>query len=166
MIGLGPAATVLTALIVVAGAFGLGHSHGADRVQQRWDAARAEQSAAAASASEAARAEEQRRAAAQQEVINAVESKRRRAVADAAAAASAAAGLRERAAQLAATCGAAGDPAAADAGEAAAHAGLVLAELLGRVERAGRAMAAIADARGAAGEACEQAYGSLTAPRP
>jgi hypothetical protein len=37
----------------------------------------------------------------------------------------------------------------------------VLADVLGRLEAAGRELAAIADARGAAGAACERAYEAL-----
>jgi hypothetical protein len=37
----------------------------------------------------------------------------------------------------------------------------VLADVLGRLEEAGRELAAVADARGTAGTACERAYQAL-----
>jgi hypothetical protein len=39
----------------------------------------------------------------------------------------------------------------------------VLADVLGRLEEAGRELAAVADARGTAGTACERAYQALQA---
>jgi len=83
--------------------------------------------------------------------------------------------LRARAAHYASLC----NPAPADPGAATAdhptpaanssptrHAGLVLADVLGRMDAAGRLVAQIADARGAAGTACQQAYDALTAAPP
>jgi len=118
---------------------------------------------AAATASEAARLEEHRRTAAQQEIAHEAETDRRGAAVAAARAGVAGNGLRVRAAAVAAGCHpAAADPAAAGAGPPAANAALVLADMLGRLEVAGRQLAAIADERGIAGAACQRAYDSLT----
>ena len=54
--------------------------------------------------------------------------------------------------------------AAAPAGPPTAHPGLVLADVLGRLDEAGRQLAALADARGAAGTACERAHDALSRP--
>ena len=79
--------------------------------------------------------------------------------------------LRARADRYASLCaapgpqpGPAGSAPAAPAGPPAAHPGLVLADVLGRLEDAGRPLAALADARGAAGTACERAHDALRAP--
>jgi|CXWL01.1.fsa_nt_gi hypothetical protein len=112
----------------------------------------------------AARAEEQRRAAAQQEINDAATRRSEARVRDARAADLAGSGLRIRAAEFAAGASAgASDTGVAAQCEAATDAARVLAELLGRVESAGRRMAAIADERGDAGGACERSYESLTA---
>lgn len=76
--------------------------------------------------------------------------------ADAAAAGSAAERLRERVAELSrrpAAC-----PAAADGGEAAEAARLVLADVLSRIDAAAGELAAYADRARVAGMACEVAY--------
>ena len=81
--------------------------------------------------------------------------------ADAAAAGSAAERLRERVTELSrrpAAC-----PAAADGGEAAEAARLVLADVLGRIDAAAGELAAYADRARVAGMACEAAYDSLAA---
>lgn len=81
--------------------------------------------------------------------------------ADAAAAGSAAERLRERVAELSrrpAAC-----PAAADGGEAAEAARLVLADVLSRIDAAAGELAAYADRARVAGMACEAAYDSLAA---
>lgn len=126
---------------------------------------RAAAAAAAASGIAAARAEESRRHAALQEIADAANLDAARARDDAAAAARAAGGLRQRAAQLAAGCGAtAGDPAAATGSAPAAGAGLLLADLLGRADDRAGGLAAYADQARAAGIACERAYDSLRQP--
>ena len=109
----------------------------------------------------AALIETTRRLSAQQEVTRAAQSRTRQAVQDRAAAASAADGLREYADQLAAHAGAC-DPAAADGGAAASVAGVVLADMLGRVTDAARDAAAGLDAAHSAGVACEASYESLS----
>lgn len=75
------------------------------------------------------------------------------------AAAAAGDGLRLRAAELAAS-------AAAPAADCtpAADASRVLADVLGRLEEAGRRAAAIADERGDAGAACERAWDAMSQP--
>jgi hypothetical protein len=134
-------------------------------VQHRWDVERAQESAAAASASEADRVEEQRRLAAQQEVIRHAENQIAEARAAAGRAAAAAGGLRERAAAVAARCDRApSDTAAASPGPAASDPGVLLADVLGRLEESGRRLAQIADERGAAGAACEASYDALKPP--
>jgi hypothetical protein len=78
--------------------------------------------------------------------------------------------LRARAAHYASLCAAPAGPQpgpgapAAPAGPPASHPGLVLADVLGRLDAAGRELAALADARGAAGTACERAHDALTRP--
>src|SRR5574337_400169 len=119
--------------------------------------------AAAASASEAARAEEQRRTAAQQEVSRNATLALDQARADAARAADAARGLRGAAAAAAARCDRGpGNPATAGSGPAAADTGAVLADVLVGMDAAGRAVAALADARSIALDACVSAYRALT----
>lgn len=109
-----------------------------------------------------ARAEEQRRAAAQQEIADAATLLAQRRERDRRAADVAGGGLRIRAVEFAAGAGAgASDPGATAQCQATEDAARVLAELLGRVEAAGRRMAAIADERGDAGVACERSYDSL-----
>lgn len=109
-----------------------------------------------------ARADERRLAAAQQEINDAAHRKTLARLADARAAAAAGDGLRIRAAELAASASAgARDPGAAAQCKAAEDAARVLADVLGRVEEAGRRMAAIADERGDAGAACERSYDAI-----
>lgn len=81
--------------------------------------------------------------------------------------------LRARADHYASLCAAPGPqpaapghPAPAAPGAPAAHPGLVLADVLGRLDEAGRQLAALADARGAAGTACERAHDALRAAPP
>lgn len=96
-----------------------------------------------------------------QEIAREAEDQARRLAAAAAAGAVAGDGLRHRATQLAARCPAPESPAPAEPGPPAAGPGALLADVLGRLEAAGRELAAIADARGAAGQACQRAYGAL-----
>jgi hypothetical protein len=102
----------------------------------------------------------------QREVTSNAQEQVRAAAADAARARSAADVLRKRAEALASQCTpyrdeASRDPAAALGGATAESPGAVLAELLGRLASTAGELAAIADARGAAGAACEKAYGVL-----
>lgn len=164
-------AELATAAALLIAAFVAGHRGGVQAehvrtmaVQHVLDVERAQAAAAAASGIESARAEERRRTLAIQEVADAAEIDRRAARADADRAAAAASSLRQRAAAYASACrgGAAADPAAAAASAPAADPGLVLADVLGRVEEAGRRAAALADERSAAGAACERAYDAVS----
>lgn len=96
-----------------------------------------------------------------QEIAHEAEQNARRWALAAAAGAVAGDGLRHRATQLAARCPAPESAALAEPGPTAASPGAVLADVLGRLEAAGRELAAVADARGVAGQACERAYGVL-----
>jgi hypothetical protein len=60
----------------------------------------------------------------------------------------------------------AANPAPARPGPPTPDPGLVLADLLSRMDAAGRELAAVADARGTAGQACQRAYDALTATKP
>lgn len=102
-----------------------------------------------------------RRLAAQQEVANAAQRQAKQAAADAASASAAAGRLRAYADKLAARA-AACDPAAAGVGQAASAPAVVLADMLSRLEEAGRQLAAESDRRRAAGEECVGRYDALT----
>ena len=100
-----------------------------------------------------------------QEIAREAEDQARRTAAAADGARIAGNGLRHRATQLAAsapaTCPASADPAAAPGGPPTNHPAAVLADVLGRLEEAGRQLAEVADARGRTGAACERAYEAL-----
>lgn len=96
-----------------------------------------------------------------QEIARDTQDQVRRNAAAAAGARVAGDGLRVRAAAVAASCAAPAEATAAAGGQAAAGPGAVLADVLGRLEEAGRELAAVADARGAAGAACERAYDAI-----
>jgi hypothetical protein len=106
----------------------------------------------------AALVETTRRINAQVEVIHEAQTAKAKAQASAASAAAASVRLRQRADSIAASC----SPGPAAAGPAASSPGYLLADMLGRLDSAGRELAAIADERGIAGQACERAYKSLT----
>jgi hypothetical protein len=99
-----------------------------------------------------------RRINAQVEITNALTAELRRVRSDAAAADIAGRGLRDRARAIAAACGAS----AAATGGAASAPEYLLADVLGRLEEAGRELALTADERGAAGAACQRLYNSLS----
>lgn len=157
MIGTHAAAALVAAGIAFAGGWKV----------RDWSADRQAAETAAATASQreqamhAALVETTRRLTAQQEAADAAAKRARQARADAADAGAAADRLREHAAQLAARAGAC-DPAAAAGGAAASAPGVVLADMLQRVEAHGRDAAAAADAAATAGEACERSYEALT----
>jgi len=168
---IGYAASVLLALLLVALGVQTVRIHdvqtelATEKLNRQVDSAAASQ--AALQATEAARAEEQRRAAATQEAAHAAEKQVTQARADADAAAAALRRGLQRAAAAAATASAvhAGiDTAAAEPGAPAASADLVPADLLGRCGERVRQLALVADERGAAGQACERSYGSLSEP--
>lgn len=114
---------------------------------------------AARQAEEAALRESAFRAAliTQTEAANAATNSARRARADSAAAGRAADGLRGHVATLAGQCS---TPATGSA--PGADPGALLADMLGRMEAAGRELAAEADRARIAGTACERAYEALT----
>jgi hypothetical protein len=123
------------------------------------DASAAKAAADALAASEAARAEERRLALAHREIANEAERLARLSRDAAVRSAAAGDGLRERAAAVAARC----DSPAAARGASAPDPGLLLADVLGRLEAAGRELAAESDRRGIAGSTCERAADALTA---
>jgi hypothetical protein len=140
-----------------------GDKAGAARVHALWTKANALAAEAAASAAAAYRATEEQRADALRKELDDAHTRTATAVADAGRAAAAAASLRDAARAAAARCGRpAIHPAAAASSAPVADPGLVLADVLGRMDEAGRAMAAEADRRGIAGAACERIYDSLT----
>ncbi len=137
----------------------------ADRARERAQAAQALTAAA-----EQSRQTEAQWRARHQEVLTHAQIQIRDAAGDAALARDAAGVLRKRAEVLAGQCAhAAAEPGAgsslASAGQTAPDAAAVLADLLGRLEAAGRELAAVADARGVAGTACEQAYDAVAGRR-
>ena len=102
----------------------------------------------------------------QSEVQKNAQERIRAAAADAARARDAVDVLQQRAQVLAAQCSpsrdqAGPDPTFAERGAAAADPGTVLTNMLRGVAAAAAELAAVADARGAAGVACEKAYGVL-----
>lgn len=134
-------------------------------VMRVWNAEHLANTRSALIATAANRAEERRRTAAQQEVNSEAERLSIRSRDAAVRAAAAGAGLRQRAAPFAAACDrAAGDSPSPSERAPAAGPGAVLADVLGRLEAAGRELAAEADRRGIAGSACQRSYEALTAP--
>lgn len=121
----------------------------------------ADDAEAALKATTAARTEEYRRAAAQKEIADATEKALAQARADGAAAVAAHGRLSDRAAAVARSCGAAGDPGAAVGSPTASGAGLLLADVLRKSDERSGQLAAYADQARAAGQACERSYDSL-----
>ena len=120
--------------------------------------------AAALKQSEANRLTEEARAKAQREADDEAAHEIAIAQVDAAAAAVAATSLHDRyAAALAALRRASANPAADPSGKAAEGTARMLADVQQRMDTAARQLAALADARGAAGLACEREYDSLSA---
>lgn len=121
---------------------------------------RGEYAEAARQAEARARSEEQRRQVAVEGIRRDAQEQIAAVAADAAAADDAAGRLRARVAELSrrpASCAG-----AADGGEAADAARLVLADVLSRVDAAAGELAAYADRSRIAGAACEAAYDSLS----
>jgi hypothetical protein len=110
-------------------------------------------------ATTAARAEEQRRFAATQRINDAATARTRARAAARGLADTAGGGLRIRADSIAAAASAASTSSEC---AAAADSARVLADVLGRLETAGRRAAATADERGDAGAACEAWAGAMT----
>jgi len=143
-----------------------GYKRGTAEVQARWNTEDLKRAAVAAKAQEEARAEEQRRTAAQKEATDEADKKLARARADVVIADAAAGRLQQRIAALLSTARGGqgpGDPAAAQPGPATDDPAGVLANVLGRCVADYRRMAAIADERGSAGEACQRSYDALAA---
>lgn len=106
--------------------------------------------------------ETQRRLDKQQEAQRAHDEELARAAADAGRARDAAGRLRQRVDELvAATCGAAGDPATARNGQAACNPARVLADLQRRADERAGILAEYADRARIAGQQCERSYDAL-----
>ena len=146
---------LLAGAAVAAGSFLAGSIHGGDKVRAAWDKDKAQRVQAALTAEQEARRIEAERASKAQEIVTHAQAQVRAARRDAAAASAAAGGLLD-AARAAADRAAACDSAAT--GRSAADS---LADVFADMERAGRSMAAEADAAVIAGQACEAAYGAL-----
>lgn len=118
---------------------------------------------AAASAAVANQAETARRIAAQGGIANETQRLADRAHADAAAAVAASVGLRGAASAAAARCSRPSSDTAAPALSApASAAGVVLADVLGRIDSRAGELAAALDAGFIAGQQCERTYDALT----
>ena len=132
---------------------------------------RADAAVALAEATEQARQTEAQWRARHQEVQAHAQTKARAAAADAARARDAIDGLQRRAEAIAAQCAnptrdtAGPDPSFAGRGQAAPDPGVVLAQLLRGLTQTAAELAAIADARGVAGAACERAYEAMLPAR-
>lgn len=140
--------------VLAAGVWAYGHRQhraGKAEVRAEWDAARERQRIVDT-------AERARRDAEQLEVARAALDQAARDRADAAAAGAAADRLRHAYTAAVQRCG--GAP-AAPGGSAAADARDVLADVQRRLDAAAGELAALADARGTAGAACERAYDAL-----
>lgn len=126
---------------------------------------RAQAVAASASAAAAYRSIEQAWIHKHQEIAREAQDQTRALEAARAAGRLAADGLRQRAQQLAATAAcpapAPADPAPTPSSPPTPSPAAVLADVLGRLEAAGRELAEVADARGTAGTACQRAYQAL-----
>lgn len=153
-----PIAWVILALLAWGG-WQRHQAQSAAKTLRQHDAAVAAETIQAAQESQA---ESLRRLDAQTEIANVAHTRAAAAASAADAAAAAAVRLRARLA-AAAPSGRPADPAAAPGGQATACPAGVPAELLERAVDAARRYAALADQRGAAGEACERSYESLSA---
>ncbi len=152
---------------------GLAHQRAAAELRTALATERARLTAEALAASERARATEHQWSQSHAQVAADASAQIDRARRDADLARAAGNSLRARADHYANLCAAPGPqpgPAAsapaAPAGPPAASPGVVLADVLGRLDAAGRQLADLADARGAAGTACERAHDALRAPPP
>lgn len=109
----------------------------------------------------AARQEERRRQTEVERITGEANDQAEQARADAADADQRADSLQQQVARLLASRGATCSAIAAQGGPPARDAAVLLADVLGRVEQAGRELAAEADRRGIAGRACERYADSL-----
>ncbi len=153
-----PIAGLAVAALMALSAYGAwqwqANAYGKQIAGMQRDQAQAQEQAQAA-----ARAEEQRRQTAIEGIRTDAKDQIKLAAADAAAADATADSLRGELARIkrraaSGACAATGSPSAESTTG-------VLADLLGEVEAAGRAMAAEADRRGVAGRACEGAYAAV-----
>jgi uncharacterized phage infection (PIP) family protein YhgE len=136
-------------------------------VQAKLDQQTAAYASAAAKASAAALAETERRIKETQGAINEAENQTARARADAAAADRARGSLQQRFAAVAARCsGPRADPSPAGPSAPAEAPGVLLADVLGRLDARAGELAAFADASRTAGLACERSFDALTSTRP
>jgi hypothetical protein len=142
--------------------FEAGRDKGRTEVTAKWQDERAR----LLNAAEAARADERIKAANDaaelRKIADDADSKTRAADRARAGADAAASSLRQRVSQLAARCHRpAGSAGTATVSPPAADAGPLLAELSRRIDETAGELAAIADARGIAGAACERAFDAL-----
>lgn len=144
-------------------AWGGWQRHQARSIERKHTQAVAEAAADREAKLQADAAETARRLAAQKVITDDARKKVQTLATDAARARSAEQRLRDRLAALTSNPGPA-DPSAADGGQAASQTTAVLADMLGRCGSRVRELAEYADAARTAGEACERAYESLTAP--
>jgi acyl-coenzyme A synthetase/AMP-(fatty) acid ligase len=149
------ACIALAAALAGAVAWGLraAYSAGAESVRTEW----AQADAAAAAAAQALAV---KRTEAIERIDHAATIQTRRVATDRVAAAVAGSGLRFRAEAVAAGCPA--EP--ASPGETTTDPGYLLSNVLGRLEAAGRELAATADERGTAGAACEASFDTMKGP--
>ena len=143
-----------TAAALLAGLAWWGHT----RYQAGAEAVRAEWAASDARQAEKARLLARERAGAIERIDHAAVNETRAVRAAADRAGVAGDGLRIRVQPVAARC----DAGPASNGETAPSPGDLLTDVLGRLEEAGRELAAIADERGTAGAACERAFDAVT----
>jgi Protein of unknown function (DUF2514) len=143
-------------------AYSEGKKSGTADVRAQWDAANAISTEKAMRAQAAARTEEMRRTAELEGIANEAVKKAQESAAAASAAVGAGQRLRQRAEALAARCGGSGGHSAlAGSGKAASAPGDLLYDVLGRLDEAAGQLAAAADQRGIAGQACVSAYEAL-----
>ena len=161
MIPLPPLATLrlVGAAVLLVGAAWAGWSLRANSAERDIAEIHAAQAISLATEVEKARADERAVQTKQTEVINAAAAKQPAFRAAVRAAAVAGDGLRYAAATVAARCPS--DPAVVAVGADAANPARVLADVLADVERVGRTVAATADERGIAVDACVGSYNAL-----
>lgn len=105
-----------------------------------------------------------RRDAVTRKALDEAESKSKALAADVAASIAGADRLRDAATRAAGHCARAAYPAATGSSAPASDAGLLLADVLGRMDARGRELAELADRRGIAGALCEAERDALTTP--
>lgn len=144
------------AAAALAGAFAGGWQFGTAAKNSQIAQLRADHAQAVAASLQAQRERETAIAEKIERIANDTQALQAAIAADARRAAAAASGLRDAAHAVASQCGSRTPP--AGGGAATPDPGALLADVLSRMEQAGRDMAAEADRRGAAGAACARAY--------